>query len=181
MADLPVGVTIQGVDTSFRYGNHAAWRLLGVPDDALVGHGLRKGGWDIVHEDGRPFELDELPACRVLATGEPVREAILGNHDPAGGGRRWLIVNASPLHDAAGKLTGVVSTFNDFTARHEADDESRRQREELAALNETALELMAGLEPDRVLRSIVTRAAALLDTRMATSTSSTRPASSSAS
>ena len=106
MADLPVGVTIQGVDTTFQYGNRAAWRLIGVPEDALVGHGLRDGGWDIVHEDGRPFELEELPACRVLATGEPVREAILGNHDPVSGGRRWLIVNASPLRDRAGKLTG---------------------------------------------------------------------------
>jgi len=164
VADLPVGVTIQAPDTSFRYGNSAAWRLMGVPEGALLGHGLRDGGWDITHEDGTPYDLADLPACRVLATGEPVREMVLGNLDPVGGGRRWLIVNASPLRDAQGELTGVVSTFSDFTARHEVEDEARRQREELAALNDTALELMAGLDPDRVLRSIVTRAAALLDT-----------------
>jgi len=164
MADLPVGVTIQAPDTTFRYGNQAAWRLMGVPDGALLGHGLRNGGWDIVHEDGHPYDVDELPACCVLATGEPVREVVLGNRDPLSGGRRWLIVNASPLRDAHGALTGVVSTFDDFTTRHEAEDEARRQREELAALNDTALELMGGLDPDGVLRSIVTRAAALLDT-----------------
>ena len=164
IADLPVGVTVQAPDTTFQYGNRAAWHLMGVPDGALLGHGLRDGGWDITHEDGSQYEVQDLPACRVLATGEPVREMVLGNRDLVGGGRRWLIVNASPLRDDRGEITGVVSTFSDFTARHEAEDEARRQREELAALNDTALELMAGLEPDRLLRSIVTRAAALLDT-----------------
>ena len=164
VADLPVGVTVQAPDTTFRYGNSAAWHLMGVPDDALLGHGLRNGGWDITHEEGTPFDVDDLPACRVLATGEAVRETVLGMRDPIGGGRRWLIVNARPLRDRRGALTGVVSTFSDFTARHESEDEARRQREELAALNDTALELMAGLDPDAVLRSIITRAAALLDT-----------------
>lgn len=42
--------------------------------------------------------------------------------------------------------------------------EARRQQEELAGLNDTALELMARLEPEDVLRSIVTRAGALLGT-----------------
>ncbi|HTS15121.1 MAG TPA: EAL domain-containing protein, partial [Candidatus Sulfotelmatobacter sp.] len=134
------------------------------PEGALLGHGLRRGGWDIIHEDGRPFELEELPACRVVATGASVHEVVLGNLDPTSGARRWLIVNASPLRDAEGRLTGVVSTFDDFTARHEAESVARRQGAELSALNDTALELMQGLDPDQLLRAIVTRAAALLDT-----------------
>ena len=133
VADLPVGVTIQAPDTTFRTATAPHGACMGVPEGVLLGHGLRNGGWDITHEDGSPYEVEDLPACRVLATGEPVREMVLGNRDPVGGGRRWLIVNASPCGRrwrAHRRRARPSATSPPDTRRR---TKRGRQREELAA------------------------------------------------
>src|SRR4029077_13515805 len=139
MADLvealPVGLVINDLDGRFVFANEAAADLLGVTRDRLIGYVLRDGGFDIVDESGDPYKLDDVPARRVILSGEPVRKAVLGSMDRSTQRRRWLLVHANPLRDAAGTMIGVVSAFSDFTARHQADAEAQRQRRELDALN----------------------------------------------
>ncbi|NDY43216.1 PAS domain-containing protein, partial [Dissulfurirhabdus thermomarina] len=48
----------------------------------------------------------------------------------AGGERAYCVVATTPLHDAEGRLVGVVQSFHDITHRRRAEEEIRRAKEE---------------------------------------------------
>ncbi len=97
----------------------------------------------------RFFELDGTPMAqsllsRVLATGEPVRDAerILCRDD---GSQSVVSINIDPLRNAKGELVGAVNCFIDITERrsiHDALEQSRvrglEQEQRLAATYEHA-------------------------------------------
>jgi diguanylate cyclase (GGDEF)-like protein/PAS domain S-box-containing protein len=61
----------------------------------------------------------------VRATGEAHLDLLMGVHTSAGA-LRWLRVNATPLHDSHGTLSGVVATFADETETlHDRDELAR--------------------------------------------------------
>ncbi|WP_250037179.1 ATP-binding protein [Paractinoplanes maris] len=70
----------------------------------------------LLHPDGTPLRTHELALSRALA-GEHVKQAELLAHDEAGR-PRWFAVNARPVRDTAGKITGAVAAIHDVTSQH---------------------------------------------------------------
>jgi diguanylate cyclase (GGDEF)-like protein len=87
----------------------------------FVGSRVSDHDWRLLHEDASESSLSSAPAGRVRATGEPIRDEVIGlvvgERSP-----RWLLQSAVPLGraEASGRFA-VVSTFVDITARRELE------------------------------------------------------------
>ncbi len=114
---LPVGVVIHAPDTSVLLANDEAEILLGIPREVMQGKKAMDPYWHFVREDGSQMPLNEYPVSRVLATGKPIENVIMGVDRYIGASRVWLLVNAFSQMDDAGKLLQVGVTFSDLTER----------------------------------------------------------------
>jgi diguanylate cyclase (GGDEF)-like protein/PAS domain S-box-containing protein len=114
------GVVFQDRDGTIVASNAGAERVLGLTADQLHGRAPADPRWGAVHEDGSPWPGEEHPAMVALRTGEAQLMRIMGVHRP-GDGRRWILVNALPQHDADGWVTGVVTSFLDVTEQRETE------------------------------------------------------------
>ena len=118
---------LQGIVVS---ANPAAERIGGRPKEEIIGGPLVPEGWEVPGGDGSKLTYAQLPAGRVQASGQPVVGELVSARGPDGT-TYWYEVNAHPLHDAAGDLSGVVTSFADVTTRKQQADELARHREQL--------------------------------------------------
>ena len=133
---LSEGVMIFDAQARLKGLNPAAERLLGGGFEELRRNSL--GDWRPVDTAGQPIPPERFPISVVLATGEPVRHALMGMPS-AELGTRWLTVNCEPLHDAAtGQVNGGLVSMTDVT-------ESRRVEEALRVSESTNRTLMDAL------------------------------------
>ena len=102
------------------YVNHTARRFLGWPQDESLRHLLDSGAADarrlavrLLRPDGSELTAAQTPLRRSLLEGDLTDvEVVLAT---PGQPNRTLLVNASPLRDADGAVTGAISTGHDVT------------------------------------------------------------------
>ncbi|MBU6260144.1 MAG: EAL domain-containing protein [Burkholderiales bacterium] len=111
---LPAGVVQQDAQGRITDANPEACRILGLKHAQLLGRESVDPRWHTVHEDGTPFPGHEHPAMQALRSGVAVRGVAMGVSMP-GGERRWLRINAEPIHGPDGSLVSAVSSFVDIT------------------------------------------------------------------
>jgi PAS domain S-box-containing protein len=113
-----------------RFMNAAARRLAGTAEAAAVG---RPAGELLEVVDDRTGERLELPLERAIAA----RETVYGGGEPAlrvgAGPPRPVDLNATPILDAQGAVTGVVLVLRDASRRREAERAMRAAYDELDA------------------------------------------------
>ena len=132
---LNEGVMIFDEQARLKGVNAAAERLLGASFEQMRHNAV--GDWQPIDADGQQVPPGRIPIAVVLATGKPVRDALLGMR--IGEGRvRWLEVNCEPLRGASGEVTGGVLSMTDVT-------ESRRVQEALRVSESTNRTLMDAL------------------------------------
>ena len=78
-------------------------------------------------EDGTEYRADELPLQRAIATGLPVRDAVL-DFRFRDGRRAHVVGDAVPLFDEQGRVRGGLAVFVDITERKRAE-EARHEME----------------------------------------------------
>src|SRR4051812_30895967 len=70
--------------------------------------------WEIFHHDGRPYDVDEWPLVRSLATGEEVvGEEYFNLH--ADGSRLFVRASSAPIFAEGGAIVGGVLVMTDLT------------------------------------------------------------------
>ncbi|MBM2623681.1 response regulator [Actinoplanes sp. LDG1-06] len=69
-----------------------------------------------LHDDGSPLRTHERALARAL-DGEEVKSAEVLTHDDLGR-PRWYAVNATPVRDREGKVTGAVAAMHDVTTQY---------------------------------------------------------------
>jgi PAS domain S-box-containing protein len=131
---LPVGVVVHAADTSILLANAEAELLLGIPLEVMQGKRALDPAWHFVREDGSLMPVDEYPVSRVLATGKPIDNYLLGVDRYIGGTRVWILVNAFPQLDDAGQVRQVEVTFIDITERKRAEAALNTERLHLRTL-----------------------------------------------
>jgi PAS domain S-box-containing protein len=89
----------------------------------------------VIREDGSSLPVEDHPVGRVLRTGRPERDVVLGLRTPARG-LRWLSVSAELDRDADGRTRGVVVTLLDVTLRQAVVEEARALSERLTRVIE---------------------------------------------
>ena len=130
------GVVLVDAGGRITFANAAAAAILGLPREAAVGVRYDDPRFAPARPGGAAMAPDEAPAARVLRTGLPVHgdEVTLGME----GRRKVLRVNAAPLKDAAGAVTGVVVSFDDVTADRAAEEALRESEARFRAMADTA-------------------------------------------
>ncbi len=134
--NLPVGVVVHAPDTRIVRCNHEASQLLGISPDQMLGKDARDPEWHLVREDGTRMPTNEFPVHQVIATGQVLKNFIMGiTRDPAGE-YRWVLVNAYPEFGTGERLRQVVVMFTDISDIKRAEERTRRHLEHLTALVE---------------------------------------------
>lgn len=115
---LPAGVVVHAADGRIVSANRLAQALLGSPEAELAGTAATGGTWHFVRDDGSAMPPEEFPVNVVLRTGRHLSGLVAGIKTPDS--TRWLLANAYPEYDEAGRLHQVVVCFTDCTALKEA-------------------------------------------------------------
>jgi len=146
VANLGAGVVVFLADKHIVSANHAARRFFGWPDDV---DGVRTlpetPDWQLLREDGGRMPRREMPFERVLASGQPVSDVLVGIRTHDDGDIRWAQCNAYPDNDAMGGLRHVVFTFVDISSLKQAQAQQRALEQQLAQSHKMeALGTLAG-------------------------------------
>jgi PAS domain S-box-containing protein len=86
----------------------------------------------VLHLDGTPYDVPDLPLVRAATQGEATSNVELLIERP-NGQRRHILTNASPLRDSRGNILGAVAVVHDITELKEAEQALVRARDELEA------------------------------------------------
>ncbi len=129
--NLHSGVVVHAADTQILFANEQGARLLGLSVDQMEGKLAGDPVWSFVREDGTIMPVAEYPVNRVVATGQPQLDMIVGINRPPALKRRWVLVNAFPEFGDQGQLRKIVVTFADITERMEMEIRAAEQLAEL--------------------------------------------------
>lgn len=126
---LPEGLLLIDATGRCVASNAAARRILGLhvePAPRLPTYPLR--GFTPRKPDGRPYARGEMPSKRILRNGETVvsEQMVCSKR---GGPDIPLLLNAAPLRDSSGQITGAVLAFQDISDIRKIE----RQKDELLA------------------------------------------------
>jgi len=111
----PVGILVVDADGDIVRANAAAEAELGLERSEIASRTYDDPEWEAVDLDGDPIAEADLPAGRVLRTGEPVEDYRHGIR--IDGETRWIEVNSAPMRDADGEVVAVVNAIEDITDR----------------------------------------------------------------
>ncbi len=132
LQQLPAGIVVRGADGVMTFVNEKAAELFGVRPEEVVGNPHFEAPWVFVSEDGSPLPRDEAPYRRVLRSGRPIRDLVLGIDFPWSATRVWTLVHAfEQVTEEENRQ--VVVTFVDITER-KSNELALRQRLEYETL-----------------------------------------------
>lgn len=112
---IQAAIVVHGPDTKIITANKKARELLGLTKDQLRGRAATHPEWRFVNDSGLTLTTGEYPVNRVIGTGRPVKEMVVGIVRPELGDMVWVLVNADPVSDAQGRLEQVIVTFVDIS------------------------------------------------------------------
>lgn len=110
------GVCVVDRNGKVTYSNPMAKQILGVSELQLRERTYNDPHWQNFRIDGSPLPVEEHPMYCMLQTGKPVFNYEIALQAP---GREpfYICVNAVPIFDSAGEVTGGIGTFLDVTSR----------------------------------------------------------------
>jgi len=121
VGNLEAGVVVHAPDTSIINSNEQASKLLGLSKDQLQGKTAIDPVWKFVNDALTPLPFDEYPVYRILLTGEPIKNQILGVIQPGKSDVVWLTVNGFPIQNNNGEITEIVISFIDITEQKQTE------------------------------------------------------------
>jgi PAS domain S-box-containing protein len=136
---VPNGITILNSCGQITFANRAAEVILGLTRESITDRVYNDPNWKITALDGSPFPDGQLPFVRVMQTDEPVYNVEHAIEHP-GDVRRFLSINAAPLHDDQGNLMGIVATLTDITERVQAEEEMKERMKELELFHKMTID-----------------------------------------
>jgi two-component system sensor histidine kinase VicK len=128
------GVGITDRDGRIIYANPMAHHILHTQGDLFPERKSNSSEWYNVHLDGRPMRDDEHPTIVAMAVGKPVFDYEFAIERPDSE-RIYLTMNAAPISDAEGKITGSVGMFTDITGRKKAEKALQESEKNLVSAN----------------------------------------------
>ncbi|MEI7724543.1 MAG: PAS domain S-box protein [Bacteroidota bacterium] len=134
--NLEAGIVVHAPDTSIVMNNQRASELLGLSNDQMRGKVAIDPAWKFIHEDNTPLTLDEYPVNRIVNGRQPIKNQVLGIHQPGKNNVVWVTVNGFPVLDTKVEITEVVISFIDITEHKQFELLLQEKTEEIEAQNE---------------------------------------------
>jgi PAS domain S-box-containing protein len=137
LTNLAEAVIVRDAGGSMVFANPAAARLLGltsVEEITAAAPGTLMALYDVFDEDGRRLSLTDLPSM-LAVRGERPGPLLVNNVIRATGEQRWLLHKATPVFDADGGLSMVISVIEDLTEVKRAERAQRLLAEAGQALS----------------------------------------------
>lgn len=130
---IPEAITIvEGPDVTVRKINKFGREFVGKPAEELIGISLeeRIERWVVYNMDGTKTDKTQLPVFRAIKTGEVVLndERIVKNSN---GEMVTVLINAGPILDENGKISGAIAVWRDISDRKKAEEKLRKANKEL--------------------------------------------------
>jgi PAS domain S-box-containing protein len=151
---IQAAVVVHGADTRILTSNPRAQQLLGLTEEQMMGKSAIDPDWHFFREDGTTIPQEEYPVNRVLTTGHPLRDAVVGVHRPTTKDDVWVLVSADPVVDEQGEMTQVIVTFVDITTRRKAQADLHRLNRQLRAISTCNQVLMQASDEQALLNDI---------------------------
>jgi len=110
-AAIGCGVIVLDMTREVVDANAAAQQIVGLGLEEMRGHRLRDFMPRLTREDGSDLPEEERYSLRVLRTGQPQRDVVVGMTRPDGQ-RRWLRMDYAPVFvdDGIGRIVVSLST-----------------------------------------------------------------------
>jgi PAS domain S-box-containing protein len=121
--NFTTGVVFHDAKSQVLFANPEALRILGLTMDQMLGKTATDPYWRFIREDESLMPLNEFPINQVLATGQPIKNLVLGILRSDLVHPVWAMCNAHPEFDQAGNIYQVIVNFTDVTERRNATDE----------------------------------------------------------
>ena len=114
-------VIVQSPEGALLYAGERIREVFGWED---VGPETAPAPPELVTAEGVPLHPDEQPRMVVAATGEPLRDFVVGlNHETSD--ERWFSIDAFPLFSAEGDLVQVFANLTDITESRNGEEDIR--------------------------------------------------------
>lgn len=143
MDTLGAGVVVLGADGNIVANNPAAAEILGTRQKDLSKRAL--SSWTVEDTHGKPVAPEQMPAGKVLATGEACYNEILGYMQPDKNSVTWLLCSATPVFDSENRLNEVIVAFMDITEREEARRTMQKAKEEAEQASRMKSQFLANI------------------------------------
>lgn len=115
--------------------NPAAERILGYKAQALCELSWEDPIWQFVDELGQSLPSGAHPSEAARNTGKPIRDVVLGHHNPEKRTRVWTLVSAIPeFSDGESQPVQVYTTFEDISTLHRAETEAEESHQRYRAV-----------------------------------------------
>lgn len=125
----PLGAAMVGIDQRITRANNELCRMLGYPEEEIVGRPLR----DVTHPDDIEAELDNM---RAMLDGRSDSFTMEKRYIRKDGGIVWGRLKAGVIRDADGQPKHAVRMIEDITERKQAERRQRLAAEILRILND---------------------------------------------
>ena len=120
--NLHVGVALLGPKGEILFANPAALEIFGLSLEQVLGKTSSDFGLMAFREDGTEIPFEMRPTPRALATGQAIRNEVMGWRRPGSGEMFWISGEVVPLWSKDGKPDKLVAAFSDITKRKEAEE-----------------------------------------------------------
>ncbi len=120
MDNIPAGIIVRDLQTRIQFMNAEATALLRTEGEGLLGKQIGEDALRLCDQTGRRLTERELPTRRVIETGEPVDNEIVGALQ-ADGDITWALLNAFPLQVDGTGDSMVVLAFTNITEQVKAE------------------------------------------------------------
>ncbi len=162
---LEEGIVLHEADGTISGCNASACRILGLPEEQILGRTLRTIGdrvWRAIRENGTPFEPESHPAAITLLTGQPCSHVVMGVERPDGT-RVWISINSRPLRRPEEEEPFAVAvSFSDITRHKATEEELRRRASQQSALADLGRHALEGTEIEVLMDEAVRHVGAVL-------------------
>ncbi|MBF0502364.1 MAG: CHASE domain-containing protein [Candidatus Riflebacteria bacterium] len=131
---MQAGVAIHAADSKILFCNSKAAQFMNLAPDQLFGRYPSDHTCNMILKDGTQMSPSEHPVARVLASGQPLKDLVVGISRPDKGETLWLMVNAFPEFDNEKRVERVVMVGTDISTLILAEEELQAHRERLEIL-----------------------------------------------
>ncbi len=133
-AALNEGVIVSDPEGRVISCNPAGERMVGATQADWKGGSVVAPGWSLMHEDGSPMVVEELPPAKVVAGLGAQRGVTLRTQNPEGAVVLFEVSSVPVISPDTGDLLAVVTSFSDVTERRMAERELAKYRAELETM-----------------------------------------------